>query len=75
MACNGFVKEFRAMLFQSDFGEIHHRSGVLECSVSVGNAAVLAVPDYFDYLAADPETAALLWDRSVALLHTLTGSE
>lgn len=41
--------------FVSSFQNLARQSGVgVSRSVSVGNAAVLAVPDYFDYLRDDP---------------------
>jgi len=47
--------------FVSSFQNLARQSGVgVSRSVSVGNAAVLAVPDYFDYLVDDPETAVTL---------------
>ena len=47
--------------FVSSFQNLARQSGVgVSRSVSVGNAAVLAVPDYFDYLADDPATAVTL---------------
>jgi acetyltransferase len=47
--------------FVSSFHNLARQSGVgVSRSVSVGNAAVLAVPDYFDYLRDDPATAVTL---------------
>lgn len=47
--------------FVSSFQNLARQSGVgVSRSVSVGNAAVLAVPDYFDYLRDDPATAVTL---------------